>query len=316
MQPIRFTRATTISGAINFRKENPDSAFLAGGTNLVDLMKMDIEHPTRIVDINRLDLSSIRILSEGSVSIGALVKNSVLAYDEYVMKHYPVLSQALLSGASPQLRNMATVGGNIMQRTRCPYFFGKGFACNKKHPGSGCAAINGYNRPHAILGVSDHCIATHPSDMCVALAALNAIVHIKSADSARSVLFADFHLLPGSTPEKETTLQPGDLIMAVELPPLSPGSSSYYLKLRDRSSYDFALSSVAAVMKIQENKIESASLALGGVGTKPWRCRESEKILVGATISEDAKPGKYNSFKIELAKRNIYSVLSKLGGIA
>jgi xanthine dehydrogenase YagS FAD-binding subunit len=305
-----------------------NSKYIAGGTNLVDLMKMYVETPAVLIDINRLDLQKIESTSGGGVRIGALVRNSELAYHPLIQKRYPVLSQALLSGASPQLRNMATTGGNILQRTRCPYFFDVSFPCNKRTPGSGCSAIKGYNRPHAILGGSDHCIATHPSDMCVAMAALDAIIRIEGPEGTRTVPFIDFHLLPGDTPERETVLKPGELITAVDLPVLSHSARSYYLKVRDRASYEFALTSAAVVLHMDNGQIQSGHIALGGVGTKPWRATKAEQLLQGrpsgelyntiaAAALEGAKAQTYNGFKIELAKRTLVRALTiAAGGIA
>jgi xanthine dehydrogenase YagS FAD-binding subunit len=301
------------------------SKYIAGGTNLVDLMKMYVETPAVLVDINRLDLQKIESTSGGGVRIGALVRNSELAYHPLIQKRYPVLSQALLSGASPQLRNMATTGGNILQRTRCPYFFDISFPCNKRTPGSGCSAIKGYNRPHAILGGSDHCIATHPSDMCVAMAALDATIRIEGPEGTRTVPFIDFHLLPGDTPERESVLKPGELITAVDLPALSHSARSYYLKVRDRASYEFALTSAAVVLHMDNDLIQSGRIALGGVGTKPWRATKAEQLLqsrpseglyntIAAAALEGAKAQTYNGFKIELAKRTLVRALTIAAG--
>jgi xanthine dehydrogenase YagS FAD-binding subunit len=302
------------------------SKYIAGGTNLVDLMKMNVERPNLLVDINTLDLHTIESLKEGGIRIGALVRNSDLAYDAMIKKHYPVLSEAILSGASPQLRNMATTGGNIMQRTRCPYFFDISFACNKRSPGSGCSAITGYNRSHAILGGSDQCIATHPSDMCVAMAALDAQIRVQGPEGRRTIPFTDFHLLPGDTPDKETLLKPGELITAVDLPPLPVSARSHYCKVRDRASYEFALASVAAVLLIKDGSITTARIALGGVATKPWRARQAELLLKGRPSVElfgraadaavtEAKPHDYNGFKIELVRRTIVRALTIAGGL-
>jgi xanthine dehydrogenase YagS FAD-binding subunit len=301
------------------------SKYIAGGTNLVDLMKMYVETPAVLVDINHLDLQKIESTSSGGVRIGALVRNSDLAYHPLIQKRYPVLSQALLSGASPQLRNMATTGGNVLQRTRCPYFFDISFPCNKRTPGSGCSAINGYNRPHAILGGSAHCIATHPSDMCVALAALDASIRIEGIEGTRTVPFTDFHLLPGDTPEKETVLKSGELITAIDLPALSHVTRSHYLKVRDRASYEFALASAAVVLHMDSGQIRSGKIALGGVGTKPWRATKAEQLLrgrpseelyntVAAAALEGAKAQTNNGFKIELAKRTLIRVLTIAAG--
>ncbi|MDB5025273.1 MAG: FAD-binding molybdopterin dehydrogenase [Mucilaginibacter sp.] len=313
--------AIASSGAANVK-------FIAGGTNLIDLMKLDIEKPAQLVDINSLKLQTIEALPNGSVRIGALVKNSDLAYHPVIVKNYPVLSEALLSGASPQLRNMATVGGNLLQRTRCPYFYDTSFPCNKRVPGSGCSAINGYNRNNAVLGTSTQCIATHPSDMCVAMAALGAIVHVEGLTGKRQIPFHEFHLLPEQTPQYETTLKHGELITAVELPPIRYSAKSHYLKVRDRHSYEFALASAAVALNVSNGRIEAARVALGGVGTKPWRSVEAEKALVGAAADEQsyrnaaeaalngAKPFKDNAFKIELAKRTLVRALKTVGGMS
>ncbi len=288
-------------------------------------MKMYVETPSVLVNINGLDLHEIETLPHGGVRVGALVRNSDLAYHPLIQKRYPVLSQALLSGASPQLRNMATTGGNILQRTRCPYFFDISFPCNKRNPGAGCSALIGYNRSHAVLGGSDHCIATHPSDMCVAMAALDASIRIEGPDGERAIRFTDFHLLPGDTPDKETILKPGELITAVDLPHLPGTTRSHYLKVRDRASYEFALASAAVVLEMENGGIRSGRIALGGVGTKPWRSLKAEQLLTGrpspklfnavaAAALEDAKPQTYNGFKIELAKRTLIRALTTIAG--
>jgi xanthine dehydrogenase YagS FAD-binding subunit len=327
MEPFKFIKAQNNNNAI-LAASVADAKFIAGGTNIIDLMKLDIEKPHQVIDINKLQLDRIETLSNGSIRIGALVKNSDLAYNSTIIKNYPVLSEALLSGASPQLRNMATVGGNLLQRTRCPYFYDTTYPCNKRNPGSGCSAINGYNRNNAVLGTSDKCIATHPSDMCVALAALGAIIHVQGERGVRSIPFSDFHLLPRETPHIETTLKHGELITAVDIPPIAAGSRSHYLKVRDRASYEFALASAAVILNIQGDRIQSANIALGGVGTKPWRSIVAEKVLTGAlnntqtyrTAAEAAlsaaKPYSHNAFKIELAKRTLVRALSTVGGIS
>src|ERR1700744_4627081 len=241
MQPFKYIRVQDNAGAIRAAGMS-EAKFIAGGTNMLDLMKLNIETPKQVVDINKLLLYKIEELPNGGIKIGALVKNSDLAYDPIIIKKYPVLSEALLSGASPQLRNMATTGGNLMQRTRCPYFYNTDFACNKRVPGSGCGAIDGFNRNNAILGTSDKCIATHPSDMCVALAALGAVIHVQGTKGTRAIPFADFHLLPGQTPHLEHNLHQGELITYVEIPAIPYSAKSHYLKVRDRASYEFALS--------------------------------------------------------------------------
>jgi xanthine dehydrogenase YagS FAD-binding subunit len=277
-----------------------------------------------VVDINSLPLTQIESSADGGLKIGALVRNSDLAHDETIQKRYTVLSEALLSGASPQLRNMATTGGNLLQRTRCYYFRDTSYACNKREPGSGCPAIDGFNRIHAILGTSEHCIATHPSDMAVAMMALEAAVHIQGANGERTVPLNDFYLLPGTTPNRENVLAPGDLITYVTLPSLSNGTRSHYLKLRDRASYEFALSSAAVVVSLSGNRIERVRIALGGVGTKPWRSMEAEQALEGREANEgnfraaadaalqDAKPRHDNAFKVELAKRCLIRTLKNV----
>jgi xanthine dehydrogenase YagS FAD-binding subunit len=296
-------------------QQGADVRFMGGGTTLIDLMKLNVETPARVLDINRLPLDKIELMPDGGLKIGATVRNSDLAYHPKVQKDYSVLSQAILQGASAQIRNMATVGGNLLQRTRCVYFRDTAMPCNKREPGSGCPAITGHNRTLAILGASEHCIATNPSDMCVALAALEATIHIQGTKGPRAVAFGDFHLLPGETPHRETVLEPGDLITHVTLPPPVAGTKHLYLKLRDRASYEFALSSAAVVITIATGRITRARIALGGVGTKPWRSPEAEAALVDKPANDasfrqaaeaalrNAKPQSENKFKIELAKR-------------
>jgi xanthine dehydrogenase YagS FAD-binding subunit len=327
MEPFKLLRVADNQSAIHAALSG-GTKYMAGGTNMLDLMKLSIEKPKQVVDINRLPLNKIEILPNGNVRIGALVKNSDLAYNELIRKKYTVLSEALLSGASPQLRNMATTGGNLMQRTRCPYFYSTDFACNKRVPGSGCAAISGYNRMNAVLGISDHCIATHPSDMCVAMAALEALIHVQGPTGQRTIAFADFHLLPGQTPHLEHNLKPGELITSVELPALPATTRSYYLKVRDRASYEFALTSAAVILDIQNGRIKNAQVAFGGIGTKPWRSTLAEKVLIGAQASEQtyrtaaeaalspAKGHKDNAFKIELAKRTLVRALKTVEGMS
>jgi xanthine dehydrogenase YagS FAD-binding subunit len=302
-------------------QQGAEIRFIAGGTNLVDFMKLNVETPQKLVDITHLPFDKIEALPDGGLSIGAMVRNSDLAYHPIVRKNYAVLSEALLSGASAQLRNMATTAGNLLQRTRCMYFRDTAMPCNKREAGSGCAAITGVNRSLAILGTSEHCIATNPSDMNVALAALEAIIHIRGTKGERSVPIGDFHLLPGSTPERETVLEPGDLITQVTLPPTPPGARSLYLKLRDRASFEFALASTAVVVTMDGGKIRRARIALGGVGTKPWRSPEAEAELTGQSATQavfqkaaeaalrDAKPQSQNGFKVELAKRCLMHAL-------
>jgi xanthine dehydrogenase YagS FAD-binding subunit len=321
MNPFNYQRATAPNEAVHAVSVR-GAKFLGGGTNLVDLMRYNVEHPTTLIDVTHLSFT--QITTAGNItSIGAGVRNSDLANHETIRTNYPLLSQALLSGASPQLRNMATTGGNLLQRTRCYYFMDTAFpACNKRTPGSGCAAIKGFNRIHAILGTSEQCIATNPSDMNVALAALNATIHVQGPKGKRAIAIADFHRLPGNTPQLDTTLQPDELITAVELPAPKFAKHSYYLKVRDRQSYAFALVSVAVGLEMSSNTIQSAGLALGGVAHKPWRSLEAEKSLVGTIASPDAfrkaanlavaeaKAYEHNAFKIELAKQGIVRALT------
>ncbi len=326
MNPFNYQRATAPEEAIHAASAR-DAKFLGGGTNLIDLMKDGVEHPATLIDINHLNLTQITATPSGGALIGALVRNSDLANHEMIRRNYPLLSHGLLSGASPQLRNMATTGGNLLQRTRCYYFMDTAFpACNKRNPGSGCAALNGFNRIHAILGTnggaSEACIATNPSDMNVAMAALNATIHVQGPKGKRTIPFADFHRLPGKTPEIDTNLKPGELITAVELPTPKFAKHSWYLKVRDRQSYAFALVAVAAGLEMDGNTIKSAGLALGGVAHKPWRSLEAEKSLAGATATPEAfkkaadlavagaKPYEHNAFKIELAKQSIVRALT------
>src|SRR5438128_1685590 len=315
IRPADQTAAIAAAAQSKTAQQGADVRFLGGGTTLIDLMKLNVETPARVLDINRLPLDKIESASDGGLKIGAMVRNSDLAYHATVQKDYSVLSQAILQGASAQIRNMATVGGNLLQRTRCVYFRDTAMPCNKREPGTGCPAITGHNRTLAILGTSEHCIATSPSDMCVALAALEATIHIQGPNGSRAVAFGDFHLLPGNTPHRETVLEAGDLITHVTLPPPVTGSKQVYLKLRDRASYEFALSSAAVVLTIASGKITRARIALGGVGTKPWRSPEAEAALTGQPANETnfrkaaeaalrtAKPQSENGFKIELAKR-------------
>jgi xanthine dehydrogenase YagS FAD-binding subunit len=309
--------ATTITAAAQSKtaQQGADVRFMAGGTTLIDLMKLNVETPARVIDINRLPLDKIEATSDGGLKIGATVRNSDLAHHPTVRRDYSALSQAILDGASAQIRNMATIAGNLLQRTRCVYFRDTAMPCNKREPGTGCPAISGSNRTLAILGTSEHCIATNPSDMCVAMAALEATIHVQGPKSSRAVPFGEFHLLPGNTPQRETVLEPGDLVMHVTLPPPVAGSRQVYLKLRDRASYEFALASAAVVITVSGGKVTRARVALGGVGTKPWRSPEAEAVLTGRPANDanfrkaaeaalrDAKPQSENGFKIELAKR-------------
>ena len=315
IRPADQAAAIATAAQSKTAQQGADVRFLGGGTTLIDLMKLNVETPARVLDINRLPLDRIEATPDGGVKIGAMVRNSDLANHAKVQKDYSVLSQAILQGASAQIRNMATVGGNLLQRTRCVYFRDTAMACNKREPGGGCPAITGHNRTLAILGASEHCIATNPSDMCVALAALEATVHIQGLKGSRAVAFGDFHLLPGNTPHRETVLEPGDLITHVTLPPPIALSKQVYLKLRDRASYEFALASAAVVLTIASGNIRHARIALGGVGTKPWRSSEAEASLVGKPANDntfrqaaeaalrDARPQSENKFKVELAKR-------------
>jgi xanthine dehydrogenase YagS FAD-binding subunit len=302
--------------------------FIAGGTNLVDYMKLNVETPEQLVDINALPLDKIEELPDGSLKIGALARNSDVAHHSAVKEKFPVLSQALLSGASTQLRNMATTGGNLLQKTRCLYYRDLAYGCNKREPGSGCSAIGGHNRMLAILGTSDNCIATNPSDQNVALAALGATIQITGTKGERTVPIADFYLLPRDTPQNETVLAPGDLVTHVTVPALPAGAKSMYLKLRDRASYEFALVSVAAVMKTTGGHIDFVRVAIGGVGTIPWRSLEAEKMLVGKSPTPEhfhsaalaalrnARPQSQNGFKVELAKRCITHALAQTAQLA
>ncbi|MBV8762722.1 MAG: xanthine dehydrogenase family protein subunit M [Deltaproteobacteria bacterium] len=319
MEPFGYIAAADEKMAID---EAPRGTFIAGGTNMVDYMRLGVIKPTTLIDVSRLPLTNIEAAGDG-VKIGALVRNSDLAYHPLIQQKYPVLAEALLSGASPQIRNMATTGGNILQRTRCPYFRDMHYAqCNKRQPGSGCAAIGGFNRSHAVLGGSPACIATNPSDMNVAMAALDATVHVHGPSGERDIAFVDFHTLPGDHPEVETVLQPGELITYVTLPAVT--GKQHYLKVRDRASFAFALASAAVVLDVQGGTIHGARVALGGVGTKPWRAKEAEAALVGQAPSPavfakaadaalaGAKGQPTNAFKIELAKRTLVRALTEV----
>lgn len=328
MQTFTFDRADSAEQAIRWAstagtaQQGAQVRFIAGGTTLTDLMKLGVEQPVQLVDINHLPLDQVEVTRDGGLSIGALVRNSDLAQHPQVLRDYPVLSQALLSGASAQLRNMASTGGNLLQRTRCMYFRDNLSPCNKRQPGSGCAAIGGNNRTLAILGTSKHCIATNPSDMNVALTALEARIHVRGEQGEREIPISEFFLLPGTTPERENVLQPGDLVTAVSLPPPAAGSRSAYLKLRDRASYEFALASAAVVLHIEAGHVRHARVALGGVGTRPWRSADAEQVLVGAPATagtwqaaaeaavRHATAQSENGFKIELAKRCLVHALT------
>jgi xanthine dehydrogenase YagS FAD-binding subunit len=331
MNPFTYVRAADASEALTAIAAKPKTKFLGGGTNLIDLMKMGVETPTQLIDINRLPLVQVSELPGGKgFRIGALARNSDVAEHPLIQQNYPLLSQAFLAGASPQLRNMATVGGNLMQRTRCYYFYDPAFPqCNKRNPGSGCGALKGYNRIHAILGQSEQCIATNPSDMNVALMALDAVVRVQGPKGEREIPIADFHRLPGSTPNVDTNLKEDELITAVDLPAIPFATRSHYLKVRDRASYAFAIVSVAAALEIgADRKISAVRIALGGVAHKPWRAQKAEEQLVGKTADETsfraaaeaelaaAKGYEHNSFKIELAKRSIVRALSTVAAMA
>ncbi|MFN7929144.1 MAG: xanthine dehydrogenase family protein subunit M [Blastocatellia bacterium] len=325
MKPFAYTRATNAQAAVSAVGQEQTAKFLAGGTNLIDLMKEGVETPDRLVDINRLELQRIEELPDGGLRLGALAKNSDTANHQQVRTRFPLLSEAILAGASPQLRNAATNGGNLLQRTRCYYFYDVWMPCNKRQPGSGCSALTGINRIHAILGASEQCIATHPSDMCVALAALEATVQVEGPQGARrSIPFAEFHRLPGDTPNVDTNLRRDELITAIELSATAArfAQRSHYLKVRDRASYAFALVSVACALDVQNGTIANARLVLGGVAHKPWRSLEAEQVLTGAQPNEapfqraaeaalqGARGYEHNRFKIELGKRSIVRALS------
>ena len=320
---FQYARAHDVSDAVRQIAADPTAKFIAGGTNLIDLMKGDVERPSRLIDISRLPLKTVEATADGGLRIGALVPNSDLAYHPLVQSRYPMLSSAILAGASQQLRNMASTGGNLLQRTRCAYFYDTGMPCNKREPGSGCSAIDGHNRMHAILGASDACIAVQPSDMCVVLAMLDAKVHVTGPAGARVMAFADFHRLPGDTPDVDTNLEPSEIITAIELPAKGFASNYSYLKIRDRLSYAFALVSIAAALELDGDVIKEARVALGGVAHKPWRVPEAEAALRGQPANEaafskaadrllhGAKGYAHNTFKIELARRGIIRTLTQ-----
>jgi xanthine dehydrogenase YagS FAD-binding subunit len=330
MRPFQYQRPNDAKAAVSVVASNPSAKFLGGGTNLVDLMREGIERPSHLVDLGRLPLAELQRLPNGGVRIGAAAKNSDIANHPLILQLYPLLAKALLSGASPQLRNMATAGGNLMQRTRCYYFMDTGFqVCNKREPGSGCAALEGQNRIHAIFGASESCIAVHPSDMCVALAALDAIVQVEGPKDKRSIPIHDFHRLPGDTPHIETNLRPDELILAIDLPPAKFGNRVQYLKLRDRQSFAFALVSCAAALEMDGDMIRSARLAFGGVAQKPWRSFKAEQSLIGAKASreifaragdlaiEGAQPRNGNAYKVRLVRLTAErALLTAAGGPA
>lgn len=320
---FQYIRANDVADAVRQIATDPRAKFIAGGTNLLDLMKEDIEQPSLLIDISRLPLTKIEETADGGLRIGALVPNSDLAWHPLIAQRYPVLGSAILAGASAQLRNMASTGGNLLQRTRCFYFYDTATPCNKRAPGSGCSAIAGINRINAILGTSEACIATHPSDMCVALAMLEAKVHVAGPTGERTIAFADFHRLPGDTPQRDTNLDAQEIVTAVELPSQGFTKNYTYLKIRDRLSYAFALVSVAVGMEMDGNTIREARFALGGVAHKPWRDRSAEAALNGRTASpdtfnraadlllRDARGFEHNAFKIDLARRTIVRALTQ-----
>lgn len=328
MNPFAYSKPADVAAAIHL--SGPATRFIAGGTNLLDLMKENVARPEHLIDITGLPLKDITETANGGLMIGALVSNADLAWHPLIEQRYPLLSQALLAGASPQLRNMASTGGNLLQRTRCYYFYDSKVPCNKREPGTGCPAREGVNRIHAILGASDQCVATHPSDMCVALAALEAVVHVEGRGGRRSIEFADFHRLPGDTPERDNLLADDELITGIELPAAGFASHSNYLKIRDRASYAFALVSVAAALELDGGVVRDARIALGGVAHKPWRDKAVERLLIGKPATRehfaeagdamlaDAQPLEHNAFKVKLARRAIIRALSDAatGGVA
>lgn len=324
MRPFAFKRVKDAADAVKLVAGNKDARFIAGGTNLIDLMKESIDRPTELVDISRLSLNVVRSLSNGGVSIGALAKNTETANHPIIRKDFPLLTQAILAGASPQIRNMATNGGNLMQRTRCHYFYDIGTPCNKRQPGSGCGAMDGLNRYSAVFGWSTSCVAVNPSDMCVALAALDATVNVQKPDgTVRMIKFADFHTLPQNSPEKDNSLLHGELITSIEIPKNDLAANSHYLKVRDRASYAFAIVSVAAALDLNGGVIRQARIAIGGVAHKPWRANDAERFLVGkkaepsvfeqaAEIAlRNAKPLTQNGYKIKLAQRSVAKALGR-----
>jgi xanthine dehydrogenase YagS FAD-binding subunit len=331
MRPVSYARAADVAGAIATVSDDPGSAFLAGGTTEVDLLRLNVVRPSRLVDINALPLNQIEELPGGGLRIGAVARMSDVAEAPEVVERFPMIAQALVLGASAQLRHMASIGGNLLQRVRCGYFRDTASACNKREPGSGCAALEGINRGHAVLGTSEHCIATHPSDLAVALVALDAVVHTDGPGGQRVIPVDDFFLLPGDTPEREHPLEHGELIVALEVPALPLARRSLYLKVRDRESYEFALASVAVALRVDDGAVGEVRLALGGVATKPWRARRAEQVLAGAPATPEsfaqaareelapAAPRGQNAFKVELAQRAMVRALSMaaaMGGAA
>ena len=333
MRPFEYVQPATVAEASRAVAADAGSRFIAGGTSLVDLMKLDVDRPHTLVDINHLtkrdaSLSAVTDLPNGGLRIGALVRNSDLAWTSTIKERYPVLSEALLAGASGQIRNMATVGGNLLQRTRCWYFRDTAMPCNKREPGSGCSALTGRNRVHAVLGTSDACIATHPSDMAVAMLALDATIRVRGPQGERTIPLAEFHLLPGAHPERESALRHGEMITAVDLPSLPWARRSHYRKVRDRASYAFALASAAVALDVRGGTIRDARIVMGGVGTKPWRVRAAEQSLVGHAPGTPAFraaaelalggaiPRSENAFKIELAKRTVVRALATVAALS
>jgi xanthine dehydrogenase YagS FAD-binding subunit len=333
MRPFEYSSAADIAEATQLVAASINTRYIAGGTTLLDLMKLSVETPARLVDINRLGarhayMGQVTALPDGGIRIGALVRNSDLAWSTVVKERYPVLSEALLAGASGQIRNMASVGGNLMQRTRCYYFRDTAMPCNKREPGSGCSAIDGHNRIHAVLGTSSQCIAASPGDMPVALAALDAVVRVSGPQGERTIPLVDFHLVPANRPERETVLRQGEMITAVDVPALAWARRSHYRKVRDRASFAFALASAAVALDLDGTRIRGARVALGGVGTKPWRSREAERALIGQPATpaafraaaeealRGAKAYKENGFKIELAKRTMVRALTTVAAMA
>ncbi|BAY27622.1 hypothetical protein NIES2100_74470 [Calothrix sp. NIES-2100] len=331
MNNFTYARASSLKDAVQKATSDRNAMFIAGGTNLVDRLKVFLDQPSQLIDISRLEMKQIEKMANGGLRLGALVTNTDVADHADVRRNYPILSRAILAGASQQIRNMATVGGNLLQRTRCPYYYDTAFPCNKRQPGQGCPAISGINRMHAILGASEECVAVNPSDMSVALAALDAVVDVVGTQGKRQIPFTEFHRLPGNTPERDTNLEPGELITSLIIPPLPFAKSGVYLKLRDRTSYAFALISVAAAVDLAGDKIQTVRFAIGGVAHKPWRSKDAEEFLIGKTAEtttfqqaaeialKEAKPLSHNSYKIELAKRAIRRALTisaKGGGVA
>ncbi len=331
MKNFAYIRPNSVEDAVSRATNDDQAMFIAGGTNLVDRMKVFLDEPSQLVDVSRLEMKKIEATREGGLKVGSLVTNTALADNFEVRRNYPMLSRAILGGASQQIRNMATVGGNLMQRTRCPYYYDTAFPCNKRQPNTGCPAATGVNRMHAILGASESCVAVNPSDMSVALAALDAMVEVQGVKGQRQIPVVEFHRLPGNSPQRDTNLEPGELITAVILPPITFAKSGVYLKLRDRASYAFALVSVATALEVSGGQIKNARVALGGVAHKPWRATEVEQFLVGKQVDKstfeqaaamalkDAKPLTYNKFKVELSQRVIrraLAVSAKGGGVA